>query len=371
MENEEGNLEQLGFDADRLERAREVLVEYVSACTTPGAVGLVVRREGVAAQWAVGCHTYDGGTPEVRVDDLYDLASLTKVVVTATLCMVLEEAGRLDLDAPVVERVPSFTGEGRDRVTARHLLAHCGGLRAHRSLYWTCRSKVEVLEAVCGTALAYEPGTETVYSDLGFLLLGALVEQVGGEALDRQARRAIFEPLGMRETTYCPKPELLPRIPPTEYDREGRGGLVHGEVHDENAAWMGGVAPHAGLFGTADDLGRFLRTFLCGGRTEGVFSEERVRKFTSRADLVLGSDRALGWDTISEKGSTTGRHFSPASYGHLGFTGTSMWADPERNLGVVLLTNRVHPTRKNLGIRQLRPAFHDAVVEALDEAEEQ
>ncbi len=358
-------MEQLGFDADRLERAREVLVEHVSARTTPGAVGLVVRREGVAARWAVGCHTYDTGAPEVRVDDLYDLASLTKVVVTTTLCMVLEEAGRLDLDAPVVERVPGFRGEGRDRVTARYLLAHCGGLPAHRSLYRTCRSKAEVLEAVCGTPLACEPGTETVYSDLGFLLLGALVEQVGGEALDRLARRAVFEPLGMGETTYCPGAELLPRIPPTEYDGGWRGGLVHGEVHDENAAGMGGVAPHAGLFGTAGDLGRFLRVFLCGGRTEGVFSEERVRRFTSRAGLVPGSERALGWDTVSEKGSTAGRHFSPVSYGHLGFTGTSMWADPERDLGVVLLTNRVHPTRENLGIRQLRPAFHDAVAKAV------
>lgn len=363
------NAERLGFDLERLARARQVLVQHVSGHTTPGGVGMVVRREGTAAQWAVGRHTYDASAREVRPDDLYDLASLTKVVVTTTLCMVLEEAGRLDLDAPVGERISAFTGKGRDQVTARHLLAHCGGLPAHRHFYRTCRSKTEVLEAICGVALAYEPGKETVYSDLGFLLLGALVEQASGERLERLAQRLIFDPVGMEETVYRPGADLLARIPPTEYDRAWRDRLVHGEVHDENAAEMGGVAPHAGLFGTADDLGRFLRLFLCEGRWEGrrIFSMARIRRFTSRAGIVPGSTRALGWDTVSDEGSSAGRFFLPRSYGHLGFTGTSMWADPERNLGVVLLTNRVHPTRENQGIRALRPAFHDAVSGALTE----
>jgi len=359
--------EQLGFDPARLARARTVLEDHVRTHTTPGAVALVLRRGGVAAHWAVGRHTYDATAPAVRPDDLYDLASVTKVVVTTTLCMVLEADGRLDLETPVSVQIPAFSGEGRDAVTVRRLLTHCGGLPAHRGFYETCRSKADTVAAVCRTPLTYQPGTETVYSDLGVILLGALVEHLGGGPLDELARRDVFDPLGMAESTYCPGEDLKLRIPPTEADKPWRGRLIHGEVHDENAAAMGGVAPHAGLFAPAGDLGRFLRCFLCGGQLEErqVFPEASVRRFTARANLVPGSTRALGWDTPSEKGSSAGRYFSSGAFGHTGFTGTSVWADPERDLGVILLTNRVHPTRENQDIRKLRPAFHDAVSEAL------
>lgn len=356
-----------GFDPTRLERARVVLERHVVERTTPGAVGLVVCREGALARWAVGCHTYDADAPQVQADDIYDLASLTKIVATTTVSMALCTRAKLHLEDRVVDRIPAFQGDGRDVVTVRDLLAHCSGLPAYKRLYETCRSREEALDAICQTPLTYVTGAESIYSDLGYILLGRIAELAGDKPLDSLARQLVFEPMGMKETTYRPGAELLPRIPPTEQNERWRHRLIHGEVHDENAAAMGGVAPHAGLFAPADDLGRFLRAWLAEGELDGrgVFDREWVRRFTTRADIVPGSTRALGWDTVSPTGSMAGRHFSPRSFGHSGFTGTTLWADPERDLGVVLLTNRVHPTRENEGIRRLRPEFHDAVAEAL------
>ena len=202
---------------------------------------------------------------------------------------------------------------------------------------------------------------------MGFLLLGMILEAVGKDRLDRLAQRHIFNPLQMPDTSYCPSADITDRIPPTEFKTNLRTGLVHGEVHDENAAALGGIAPHAGLFATAEDLGRFLRAWLNNGILDGarVFPAKATQTFITRAHLVPNSTYALGWDTVSPGASTTGRHFSERSFGSLGFTGTSIWADPERNLGVILLTNRVHPTRDNDQIKQLRPEFHDAISEAL------
>ncbi len=354
-----------GLDPQRLMRVREVLERHVRAKSTPGAVGLAVRGTGEVACWTAGRHTYEPDSPRVCEDDLYDLASLTKVVVTTSICMVLEP--HLNLDERVDKHLPAFQGDGKDGVTIRHLLAHCAGLPAHQRFFETFTGRDAVLSAACGTPLAYPPGTRTIYSDLSFLLLGAAVERAGGAPLEVLARRYVLGPVGMAETMYLPSRELVGRIPPTEFQAEQRRGLIHGQVHDGNAWAMGGVAPHAGLFGTAADLGRFLEVILNGGKVAGtrVFSEAAIRRFTSRAGLAPGSTRALGWDTVSTVGSSAGRHFSVRSFGHTGFTGTSVWVDPERGVGVVLLTNRVHPTRENEGIRRLRPEFHDAVMEAV------
>ena len=354
-----------GLDPQRRSRVREVLERHVRAKSTPGVVGLAVRGSGGVAFWTAGRHTYEPDSPEVRQDDMYDLASLTKVIATTSICMALEP--HLDLDERVERYVPAFKGDGKDRVTIRHLLAHCAGLPAHQRFFETCTGREAVLSAACGTPLAYPPGTRTIYSDLSFLLLGAAVERVGGAPLEELAQRYVLGPAGMEETMYLPGPELLGRIPPTEFQAEQRRGLIHGQVHDGNAWAMGGVAPHAGLFGTAADLGRFLRVILNGEKRKGtrVFAEPAIRRFTSRAGLAPGSTRALGWDTVSAAGSSAGRRFSVRSFGHTGFTGTSVWVDPERDVGVVLLTNRVHPTRENEGIRRLRPEFHDAVMDAV------
>lgn len=355
------------LDSDCLAVARDVIERHIVEGTTPGAVGLVLLREGKTLRLAVGRHNYSMESDLILGDELYDLASLTKVVVTSTLCMVLEQEGRLDLERPISDSIPEFVGNGRELVTARHLLAHCSGLPAYKCLYRWCKSKKEVLEAIYRMPLVSKPGEKTSYSDIGFLLLGELVERLGGDRLDRLAQRFVFEPIGMGETTFRPSPELRARIPPTELDVTWRRRLVHGEVHDENAMVFGGVASHAGLFSTADDLGRFLRVWLCDGKFGKcqIYPSEGIRRFIVRTEIVPGSTQALGWDTVSGDRSSSGRFFSSRSYGHLGFTGTSIWIDPDQHLGVVLLTNRIHPTRENLGIRELRSAFHDAVFEAV------
>lgn len=347
--------------------SERVLVDHVQQKTTPGAVGLVLRRAGVVTCWAVGKHNYDLDAPPVLVHDLFDLASVTKTVVTTTLCALFVDLGKLDLDAPVQQYVPRFLGDGKKSVTARHLLAHCGGLPAHVHLYKQCTGRDAILDAVCALALAYKPGCETAYSDMGFLVLGMVLEAIGGERLDALAQQFVFDPLNMKDACYCPRVDLKARILPTEAKTNLRNELVWGEVHDENAAAMGGVASHAGVFATAHDVARLLQMWLCGGVLEGkrFLSEAVVMQFTQRALLAPNSTWALGWDTVSAGGSSTGRYFSERSFGSLGFTGTSIWADPERDLGVVLLTNRVHPTRDNWQIKDLRPAFHNAVSDAL------
>ena len=352
------------FDEDKLERAHDVLKDHVAQKTMPGAVGLVLQRSGVVATWAVGKHTYDGDALPVLRDDIFDLASVTKAVVTTTLCALFVDGGRLDLDVSVQEYVPAFQFEG---VTARHLLAHCGGLPAHVHLYKEHVGRAAILNAVCDLELAYAPGRETAYSDMGFLLLGMVLEAVGGARLDHLSQQFVFDPLGMKDVCYCPDEDLKGRILPTEKKTNLRNDLVWGEVHDENAAAMGGIASHAGVFATAGDLANFAQMWLCGGvfLERRILSEAVVNLFTQRANLAPNSTWALGWDTVSVSGSSAGRYFSQTSFGSLGFTGTSIWIDPERDLGVILLTNRVHPTRDNWQIKTLRPAFHDAVSEAL------
>jgi CubicO group peptidase (beta-lactamase class C family) len=217
--------------------------------------------------------------------------------------------------------------------------------------------------------LVAEPGTKELYSDLGIILLGAILEQVAGAPLESFVAERVLEPLGMLDTRFRPDPALLPRIPPTERD-EWRGRVVHGEVHDENAFAMGGIAPHAGLFSTAPDLARFAQAMLDlldhDNPDRAIIRRATLALFTQRAGIVPDSDRALGWDTKSAEGSTAGALFSPSSFGHTGFTGTSLWLDPERELYLVLLTNRVHPTRDNRKIVAVRPAVADAVVRAIE-----
>ena len=361
--------EQLGFNSQKLDLARQVLQRHVHTRTTPGAVGLVLRRAGIVTSWAVGHHTYQPNATPVQINTLYDLASVTKVIATTTLCMLFTDEDRLDLDAPVQFYVPSFTGKNKDRVTVRHLLAHCSGLPAHVHLYENQPTTRDIdirdamLNAACQHPLIYEPGTDTVYSDLGFLTLGKILETIGGQRLDHLVKQHILEPLKMYDTWYCPPPHLKHRIAPTEDGSDLRDHLVHGEVHDENTAAMGGVASHAGLFSTAHDLSKCLLAWLGAG----IFPKRSIPQFTTRANIAPNSTWALGWDTVSPGASSSGRYFSEQSFGILGFTGTSVWGDPIRDLGVILLTNRVHPTRENNQITHLRPEFHDAISEALIE----
>jgi CubicO group peptidase (beta-lactamase class C family) len=366
-----------GFTPEGLEATDRIVRDAVAAGAFPGAVLALGLRGEVAHLRAFGRLAYDGFAAPAAADTIYDLASLTKVIVTTTLAMQLVDEEKLDLAARVCEFVPAFTGGGKERVTARQLLSHSGGLAWWAPLYKEVQGQAAYLERIAAMDLAYEPGTKAVYSDLGLILLGRMIERIAGDSLDALARKRVLGPLGMADTCYRPGEDLRPRIAPTEND-PWRGRVLRGEVHDENAAALGGVAPHAGLFGTAPDLARLAAMLLAGGLHEGrrIVSRATLELFTERAGVRLAS-RALGWDTpaseASERSSipgapgytAAGSLLSARSFGHTGFTGTSLWLDPERSLFVILLTNRVHPTRENNAIRAVRARVADAAVAAL------
>ncbi len=355
-----------GLSRAGLAEVDRLLQGYVASGAFPGAVVAIGRGGELAHLAAFGRLAYDDGAAAVTPDTIYDLASLTKVVATTTVAMTLVDEGRLDLDAPVQSFLPRFVGPGKEAVTVRHLLTHSSGIDWWAPLYQELRGKEAFLDRIYGMDLVYPPGTETKYSDLGILLLGEILERAGGRPLPELAATRLFLPLGMTDTGWRPAPELLSRIAPSERD-PWRGRIVHGEVHDENAAALGGIAPHAGLFSTAPDLARFAQMLLWKGvyGHHRIVRRETIELFTRPAGLPAGSTRALGWDTKSLEGSSAGTLFSEKSFGHTGFTGTSIWIDPERDLFLILLTNRVHPTRDNQQIRDVRPAVADAVIRAL------
>jgi CubicO group peptidase (beta-lactamase class C family) len=292
--------------------------------------------------------------------------------------MLLVQQKRLDLDTPIARFLPEWSAAAksdpdptwRARVTSRMLLLHDSGLPAHRDFYKDAKGKDAVLAHVLAEPLVHEPGKEIEYSDLGFILLGEIVERLTGLSLDAFARKEFFVPLGMDDSLFNPPPKLRDEIAPTENDTNYRKKLIQGEVHDQNAWAMGGVAGHAGLFSTASDLSAFAQLILNGGIYENhrVFTRALLNTFTAR-QTIGNSARTLGWDVPLDP-AATGHYFSPQSFGHYGYTGTSLWLDPERGLFILLLTNRVNPSVENLKIRQVRPALHDAVFEALGLASE-
>jgi serine-type D-Ala-D-Ala carboxypeptidase len=311
------------------------------------------------------------GQGAVNPTTLFDLASLTKVVATTTTAMLLYERGLLDLEAPVSAIVPEFTTDKekdprRHEITVRMLLAHSSGLPAYEKLFLKARTRNELLKAAFTTPLAADPVTRAQYSDIGFIILGLALERLADESLDRFCQREIFAPLAMTTTTFNPPAELRAKIPPTSDHRSFRQRIIQGEVYDENASVLGGVAPHAGLFSTAADLAKFAQAMLNQGNR--ILRPETVTLFTRREPTPPGSTRALGWDTPSTP-SLSGKYFSPQSFGHLGYTGTSLWIDPTRQLSVTLLTNRTWPDSSNQAINQIRPKFHDAIIEALEESQ--
>ena len=368
--------ESAGFNPERLEQAADLLERAVADGATPGGVLLVARRGAVVLDHAAGRLTYDEGSLATTPSTIYDLASLTKVIATTTLLMRRVEADALDLDAAAASYLPELKESAVGGATLRDLLAHSSGLPCCTELFRELGEDLDrdeargrYLEHIAGTELAVARRERAIYSDLGVLLLGEILERGSDRGLALQVEEEVLEPLGLIDTGYVPPEELRERIAPTEFD-SWRGRLPHGEVHDENTLALGGIAPHAGLFGTARDVAVLGQAMLNGG----VYGERRLADsetgalFTRRAELVPGSSRALGWDTPSDP-SSAGRYFSARSFGHTGFTGTSLWIDPELDLIVVLLTNRVHPTRENIAIRRLRPAIHDAVVLAVDDHE--
>ena len=350
--------------AEVRDTVRAVLDRALADSAFPGAFAIVGRSNGVLAEYGVGSLDV---TPSARPDEhtLWDMASLTKVVAMTSALMQLVDQGKVDLDAPVSRYVSEFTGPTKERVTVRHLLTHSSGLPAWRPLYKETYTPEEARALAIATPLDTLPGIRMVYSDLGAIILGQLVERVTGEKLDDYVVRHVFGPLGMTSTRYRPTAELLSRIAPSEFD-PWRQRKLRGEVHDENAFRLGGVSGHAGLFSTGRDAARFARMYLGGGVLDGtrIVSTERIRQFTAVQDSAL-SHRALGWETPNGSNSA-GRLMKRPAFGHTGFTGTSMWMDPSRDLFVILLTNRVNPTRQNLRIGGVRVALADAVVRVID-----
>ena len=336
----------------------------------------------------------DGGfDSQVIPSTLFDLASVTKAIATTTMAMILYEHGLLELEAPVSGVVPEFlTGDRRRQAVTFHmLLAHSSGLPAYEKLFLKTRSRDELLQAAFTMPLSADPGTRAEYSDIGFIILGVALERLADEPIQVFCQREIFGPLAMPNTTFIPAAELRTGIPPTADERLDQYGagtcalganesaspptssqskprstfrnrIIQGEVQDENAFVLGGVAAHAGLFSTAEDVARFAHMMLSGGSP--ILRPETIALFTPREETPAGTSRALGWDTPSQP-SQSGSHLGPHSYGHLGYTGTSLWIDPDRELSITFLTNRTWPDCSNQAIKQFRPKIHDAVVDAV------
>jgi beta-glucosidase-like glycosyl hydrolase/CubicO group peptidase (beta-lactamase class C family) len=355
----------------QLQPAFDVVESAIKDKACPGAT-LAIGYRGRVSLHAFGKLTYDAKSPAVAADTIYDIASLTKVVATTTLVAKLAEGDfpvRLDLDANVERYLPEWSSgpqpEWRHRVTVRHLLTHTSGLPPFKEYWRTSKSKQETLDKIFAEPLDYEPGTKEAYSDLGIILMAEIIERLTGQKLDVLARQYVFSPLNMTHTMYKPPKKIWPEIAPTEIDNQYRHRLIQGEVHDENAAAIGGVSGHAGVFSTAVDLVAFCEMLLNGG----VYAHQRILRRTTIAEFTTpqelsGGTRTLGWAVPTEGGSS-GHFMGPHTFGHTGFTGTSIWIDPDQRLFVVFLTNRVHPTRENQKLAKVRPALHDAVMQSL------
>ncbi len=342
---------------------RHILERGVADSAFPGAIVVVGDHRGRLALASAG-HLDWAPSPRPGEHTLWDLASLTKVVGMTSAMMQLVEQGKVDLDAPVQRYLPEWRGPNKEKVLVRHLITHQSGLPAFKTYYKNGVSPDSTLALFMATPLDTLPGVRMVYSDIGAILLGKIVERVSGERLDVYLRRHVFRPLGMTETGYRPAKSLLARIAPTERD-PWRGRLVRGEVHDENAYALGGVSAHAGIFSSAHDLERLAMAYLNGGALDGarLAKAATVARFTTVADSAFSS-RALGWDTPSENSS--GGHFiERPGFGHTGFTGTSLWIAPQHDLYVILLTNRVNPTREHSKVGPVRVNVADAAMRAL------
>ena len=359
----------------------------------------VAMKEGAApgvalavGRWGRLVHLRGYGRVDVAPDaapvtdsTMFDMASLTKVVATTTAAMILEDQGRLNLDAPIYRYLPEIDDSAKAGITVRMILTHSGGFEAFAALWREYRGRAEFLKQINARPLKYVPGDSVIYSDWDFVLAGLIIERITGVPLDQFLATAVWQPLGMHDTGFNPLASvaipadsactatfradhpLLARIAATEEDTVYRNTHVHGIVHDENACALGGVAGHAGLFSSARDVAAFSQMMLNGGQYGGVWLLQPTTLSRWTARQSKRSSRAIGWDTPSER-SSAGHYFSPRSFGHTGFTGTSIWIDPERGLFVVLLTNRVNPTRATTRYEALRRDIADAVQAAIVDA---
>ncbi|MBT3250976.1 MAG: serine hydrolase [Candidatus Marinimicrobia bacterium] len=353
-----------------LSKAWAVLDSAIENRIFPGAQVFIAKDGQIISSYAVGHQTYAENSQKVTTSTIYDVASLTKVLVTTPVTMKLSAKNLLGIDQKVSQFYPEFLDSEKKDITIRHLLTHSSGLKPYIRFFLDedIHDRDDVLREIINSDLESKPGEKYAYSDLGVILLGSINEKVSGSSLKNLASRYIIKPFKMDRTIYNPKNSFLKDIAPTEIDETYRKKLVHGIVHDENAFLLGGIAPHAGIFSTAENIGNYSQMLINGGTFLGkrYFDKYIIDKFTTRQNMPSGSDRALGWDTPSQNGnSSAGDYFSPSSFGHLGFTGTSMWIDPEQKIMIILLTNRVHPTRERGGIYSVRRRFHTEVMKSI------
>ncbi len=378
-----------GFSPVRLARLDSIVNYWIADSAFPGAQLLVAKDGKVVYNKAFGTYDYSPYSRSVDLNTMYDLASVTKVVATTLAAMKLYGEGKLDINAPVVKYIPQFGQNGKQNILVRNLLEHNSGLPpdpSHYLWYTKAISQTELdtllkhpsmfitanldsahsamWDTLYATPLVYPTGTKMVYSDIGMLIVGKIIEKITGMPLSDYVTKNFYKPLGMIHTMFTPPSQLAQFCAPTEYDSIS-GKLLQGVVHDENARSLGGAVGHAGLFSNSSDLAVYLQMLLNGGVYDGrrYLEDSVIALFTKRQSEL--STRGLGWDTKSPEHSSAGHYFSATSFGHLGFTGTSVWVDPVRKLFVVFLTNRVCPTRNNQKIAIVRPAIHDAVIEAL------
>jgi len=349
----------------------KVINKAVEDKSFPGAVVLVWKDGKTIYEKAFGNYTYDSSSPKIKTTTIYDLASVTKVVATTTAAMICYDRNLFSLDDKVVKYIPEFGVNGKEYITIKNLLIHNSGLPAWKKFYGRDLKYDDVINEIYSSELEYKTGEKTVYSDLGIITLGKIIEKVSGKSLDVFCKDEIFIPLKMESTFYNPDDSLKKLCAPTETDNYWRMKILQGEVHDETSAMLNGVAGHAGLFSTADDLSKLMSVLLNKGKVkQKIFIQQStIELFKKRVSEE--STRAIGWDTKSDSGSSAGKYFSKNSFGHTGYTGTSIWADPDRNLFVVFLTNRVYPTRENTKIQKVRPQLHNAVIKSIEKFDEQ
>ena len=343
-----------------------IVTAAIADRASPGVAIAVARYGRLVVDRAWGRQDWAPNAPAASDSTLYDMASLTKVVATTTAAMLLEEDGKLDLERTVVSYLPEFNDPEKAPITVRMLLLHTSGMKQFQALWKEIKGREAYLQRINAKPLIHKPGEMFDYTDWNMIVLQQVVERVSGKMLDVLLAERVYGPLGMRDTQFNPPEALKPRIAPTEV-QAFRGGQVWGVVHDENAWAMGGVSGHAGLFSSARDLAVFEQMLLNGGEYNGVrvLRPETIARWTTRQRKDAA--RGLGWENPSAR-SSAGQYFSPRSFGHTGFTGTSIWADPEKGLFVVLLTNRVDPTRDNPRVGPLRRAIADAVQSAVLDA---
>jgi len=349
-------------------------IEYaINDSIFPGAQLFISKGNKVLVNRGFGALSDDIDSPEVTTNTIYDVASLTKVLSTIPVTMKFIEKKKLSLNYLISDFYPEYSVPDKKDISIRHLLTHTSGLKDYVEYYkFKNFNRKKIIKDIVGMPLEYKPDSNTIYSDLGMILMLDIIERVTGAKLDYLSNKYFYKPLGMKNTFFNPPQELIDNIAPTEDDNYFRKKLLKGVVHDENAYLLGGVSGHAGLFSTAEDIGIYSKMLIDGGYHLGTryFARNMIAQFTKRQNITKKSDYALGWDTPSQNGkSSAGDYFSKLSFGHLGFTGTSMWIDPENEIIVVLLTNRVYPTRNKENIKSkmyhFRRDFHNNVMKEI------